>query len=64
MEPAETTMKLPRQPQPVAIVMHGDPVDIEFWYRTLKPVIERAGDLFTRGVQANMFKIYPRAVND
>ena len=51
-----------RQPQPVTVILSGDPRDVDHFITILQNAAERDGGLTERRVSS--FKIYPRAVND
>lgn len=52
-----------RQPKPVKVTLDGESIDVEFWARHIKRACEFKGDL-VEFKHANIFTIYPRAVND
>lgn len=52
-----------RQPQPVKVTLDGESVDVEYWARILAQRAEFKGDM-VQFKHANIFTIYPRAVND
>ncbi len=52
-----------RQPKPVIVILDGELPDIEHWHRELSRCIESNGDSVHR-IAIDVFKIYPRAVND
>lgn len=52
-----------RQPEPVSVLLGGNPIDVEYWMRELMRRAEFKGDL-TQKNHHNEFIIYPRAVND
>lgn len=52
-----------RQTNPVTITISGDELDVDYWIRKLMRGAEFNGDLAQR-LSQNVFKIYPRAVND
>jgi hypothetical protein len=57
-------MELPRQPQPVRVVLVGEPTDVERYRNRLISIIENGSlDTCTK-TDNNIFTIYPRAVND
>lgn len=52
-----------RQPEPVMVTFGGDTRDTTYWYGILASRAEFKGDAVQR-LNANQFKIFPRAVND
>jgi hypothetical protein len=57
-------MDLPRQPQPVKVVLEGDPIDVSKYIHFIMNFIEvKTYDTCTR-TSTTSFTIYPRAVND
>jgi hypothetical protein len=60
-----------RQPKPVTVLISGEQIDVDYWYRDLRRRAEFKGDAtgdiaHVTGVDkgASCFIIYPRAVND
>lgn len=52
-----------RQPQPVSVTIDGEYEDVLYWVQRLKRAAEFKGDLVEMK-HGNIFRIYPRAVND
>lgn len=54
-----------RQPEPVTVIIQGDPRDVEYWRQHLMRAAEFKGDLVQdASADCRSFAIYPRAVND
>lgn len=54
-----------RQPHPVRIIILGDPIDTEYWFREFKKKAETQCDTQdSPHYRGKAFTIYPRAVND
>lgn len=52
-----------RQPQPVRVEFHGNPIDVETYLSKLRRIIEN-GSYDTTTTVGHILTIYPRAVND
>lgn len=52
-----------RQPKPVKVTLDGEHEDVVYWARILSQRAEFKGDM-VQFKHANIFTIYPRAVND
>ncbi len=53
-----------RQPQPVRVVLVGEPIDVDHYRNRLIYIIENGSlDVCTK-TDTHIFTIYPRAVND
>ena len=52
-----------RQPKPVKFTLEGETLDIEAWVSLIKARASAVGDDFQQQ-HANIFTVYPRAVND
>lgn len=53
-----------RQPQPVRVVLTGDPIDVDHYRSKIIGYIERSSYDTCSKSDPNTFTIYPRAVND
>jgi hypothetical protein len=53
-----------RQPQPVRVVLVGEPIDVEYYRTRLIYIIENGSYDICAKTDNNTFTIYPRAVND
>lgn len=57
-------MELPRQPQPVRVLLVGEPIDVEHYRNKLIRVLENGSYDTCTKTDNNVFTIYPAAVND
>jgi hypothetical protein len=65
MEPHQTKIDKPfgHQRKPVKITVDGEYVDVDYYMKQLMQWAKQSGDDVDL-IHGNIFKIYPRAVND